>query len=338
MQNLTQVETRKRRVVFLSVTDWVNVSTIISRSINNNSQKYISDCITIEPHMFKYEPSHQIDLKFTKQMNAVVDIIKKADIIINCEEKQTYSKFCRYIPNFLTLIHGKKQLIYHADVNAVNNRRDNFYNLQLLVPELFHLGIENKRKMVIPGCPIQPPVNIGDIIEKRKNNGKIVITHCCSRAGVVGMKLKGSGTIKTQVDMILAKYPNVIYQDLPFGSRPHHEIIKTKYDTDIYIDQYNNNVGGFGVSSLESLNYGCIVLCSINKLTPEFKRIIDFDNFPIYDISGEPIKIYETLDRLCQLTKDEIAELAYKTVDWVNKNISEKPYIKYFEENILDVV
>ena len=53
------------------------------------------------------------------------------------------------------------------------------------------------------------------------------------------------------------------------------EIIELKKRTDIYIDQYNNEIGGFGTSSIEALNYGCITLCTINKLNNLLFNIIE---------------------------------------------------------------
>lgn len=325
----------KRRVLFLSDIDWANVSTILSNSISKNSLKYKSDCVCFKAHPFNYTIQHQFDLCSMADLKPIDNIIDKTDIIIFCQEFQ-YERFRRFFPGFDDRIKGKKRLIYHA-YYAIDNNKESDYIFQLMVPELHHLGTE-KARVVIPSCPLEPPKDIGNIIESRRKNDKIVISHCCSRGGENGIKYKGSLIILEQVNKILKKYPHVVYKYLPFENRMHQDILNTKNETDIYIDQYNNDIGGFGVSSLESLNHGCIVLCSINKLTPEFKRIVDFDNFPIYDISGDQSNIYTQLDKLCQMSKDEIAGLEYKTVDWVNKNLSDVPYRKYFEENILDLV
>lgn len=333
-----------KSVVFFTNIDWANVSTIHSKMINDYSEKYKSSIICYKPHTFKYTLKHDydvsIDPKNIKKKQKIISILENADIIIEGYEGADFiGKIKKFIPNFHDIINDKKKIIYHASYQINNVTENNDYLLQLFVPEIYHHGIKNKSKVVIPSCPLESLPNILDVINTRKNNPKIVISHFPSRNGQNGRCRKGSDIINAQIKRITDKYSHVEYKNTPFANRPHSEIIKSKLNTDIYIDQYNNEIGGFGVSSLESLTSGCIVLCSINKLPEkEFRKMVNFDNFPIYDISGEADNIYKVLDNLCQLSKDELAQIALKNIDWINNNLSGKKYLNYFEQNILDEI
>ena len=328
----------KKYILFIADTDWANVSTRLSVELNKYSTKYKSDVICIRPHPFKYELQHQINLSENKfSRDYIIDLIKKAELVIYCHELQDKKLF--FIPSFLKLIEKKKKVIYHASYQFDNDTDNIKYLYQLFVPEIYHLGLETKRMMIIPGCPIQIANNIEKIITNRLLRQEIVISHACSRGGQAGLKRKGSDIIIRQMEKLQKTHKHVVFNYLPYQLREHGEIMRTKVETDIYIDQFNNEIGGFGVSSIESLGYGCIVLSSMNKIHADFREHFNKDgDFPIINISGKEDNMFEELDRLCSLPKDKLVEIMVNNIDWVRKNLTSRKYLDYYENVILNKI
>jgi hypothetical protein len=70
----------KKNIVFLSITDWANVSNILSEGINKYSKNYNSNCICLYPHGFGYK--HELDLITKNNIDIAIKLIKNSDIII----------------------------------------------------------------------------------------------------------------------------------------------------------------------------------------------------------------------------------------------------------------
>lgn len=326
-----------KKIIFLCSVDWANVSTIVAHNMNEYSKKYDVTVVCYQAHQFRYSFPHEMNWKQSSlsDQNNVVQKIKDCDLIVYCHEPpgRTQNDVVSYIPDLKNIIKDKKKITYHASTWFNNKFEDPIYEYQLFVPEIYHLGIQGKGKLIIPSCPLSIPENIYEIIENKKKEKKIRIYHACSKPG----NSKGTATIIQQVQKILKKYEHVEFINIPFRNRRHSEILKTKLKTDIYIDQYNNHIGGFGVSSLESLNHGCIVLCSINKVPKDINSICGFTrDIPIIDISGEVSNIFLQLDRLCNSSKDDLADMMYDNIKWIKDNLTAEPYLKYYEEKILD--
>jgi len=324
-----------KQLLFISDMDWANVTTLLSIGINKYSSQYQSNVICIREHPFKYNPLHQMNLKDNscKQYN-IKNLITDADLIIYCEEVQ-HAQLCKLIPQFNDMLKNKKQIVYHASYMFNNALNDSKYLLQLFVPEIYYLGLPNKRHMVIPACPVIIPDNIDDIINNKCKNGKILISHASSRDD--NGKLKGSNIIVKQIKLLQNKHNHIEFINYPYKKLSNAEILRTKLDTDIYIDQYNPEVGGFGVSSIESIIYGCIVLSSTNKIDPIFNQLFNSDgNFPIININNEA-QIFEELDKLCSLSRDELMQMMHRNIEWMRKNLTDK-YIQYYETFILNPI
>lgn len=136
---------------------------------------------------------------------------------------------------------------------------------------------------------------------------------------------------------ICDKNIEIEYNFVQFKTKSFQEIIELKKRTDIYIDQYNN-IGGFGTSSIEAITYGCITLCTINKLNNLLFNIIDKKEFPIIDISGDNNNLHNIIEKYCNLCKDEILNITKKNINWIKNNLSSKKICEIMEKNIDNII
>jgi hypothetical protein len=226
----------------------------------------------------------------------------------------------------------KKQILFHAHEDYFLNDKNNKINF--VVPEFNNCN--KKLNIIIPGAPVDICENIDDILNRRYNNNKLVITHVNSRPD--GGKRKGSFIINEIMKEICKHNENILYNFIDVGTKSFAEIMEIKKNTDIYIDQYNNDVGGFGTSSIEALKYGCIVLCTINKLNPSLYEVIQKDNFPIIDISGSIDNFKNILINLCSYDKKTIFNISNNNIDWVKKNLSSNKICSILEKYIDDII
>jgi acyl-[acyl carrier protein]--UDP-N-acetylglucosamine O-acyltransferase len=326
----------KRRIVFLSRNDWANVSTILSKSINQWSHKYVSDIICIAPHRFKYDLPHPIDLVHKKvPLNTIKDMLHKADLIIYCEEVNQEVELRKLLPGAWPIIQSKKRVVYHASYKFNNATDEKKYLRQIFVPEIYFMGIPGRKSMIIPGCPITIPENIREIIKEREKRSTIIVLHINSRQGQEGIQYKGTNVIQSQMDKILKKYPQVEFKCIRQPTLTNHQVMEMKKQCDIYIDQYNPTIGGFGVSSVESITFGCLTLSTMNKIDPIFKTYFYREGFfPISPITSEQ-DLFEQLDALCCLPKTGLVEKMRAQIAWIRRNLTTS-YINYYEQHVLD--
>lgn len=310
-------------ITFLSITDWANVLTNINLCLKTSS-KYKSICICYDKHRFKYDNNHEYNLKdlckrgenHWKEYNYILEHIKKSEfIIMGYQDPNMLKKFFNKYLNLYNLIIKKKIINYHASKKyfLIDKTKINF-----IVPEFNNYN--KKLYIIIPGMPIVLDNNIHEILNKRFQNNKIVITHVNSRND--GGKLKGSLIINKIMNEICVYNKNIQYNYISFNSKTFSEIMEIKKKTDIYIDQYNNDIGGFGTSSIEAMKYGCIILCTINKLNESIFEIIEKKNFPILNISGSVNNFKNILINICSYDKRKILDISKKNIDWINQNLS----------------
>lgn len=334
-------------ITFFTQWDWANVLTDHNLCINKVSQKYKSICICRTKHFFDYTVKHQYNLDELccagkdnrEEYNYMLDHITKSDlIIIGCEweENDKWIKNDNWIekryPDIFKIMIKKKKILFHCHETYFLNDKNNKINF--VVPEF---NDSNKKlNFIIPGTPVDICENIDDILNRRYNNEKLVITHINSRPD--RGKRKGSLIINKIMQEICKHNKNILYNFIDFQTKSFGEIMEIKKNTDIYIDQYNNDIGGFGTSSTEALKYGCIVLCTINKLNPSIYEVIQKDNFPIIDISGSIDNFKNILINVCSYDKKTIFNISNKNIDWVKKNLSSDKICSTLEKYIDDII
>jgi hypothetical protein len=326
-------------ITFLTHCDWANVLTDINLCINKTSTKYKSICVCRSKHFFNYTVKHEYNLEEVccsgknncVDYNYILEHITKSDLIIMGCEWWNDNWIERLYPDIFNIINKKQTILYHAnDIFFFNDKT----KINFVVPEFNDCN--KKLNIIIPGTPVDISDNIDEIVNRRYQNNKIVVTHVNSRND--GGHRKGSLIINEIMKKIIEHNKNIQYNFIDYQTKSFDEIMEIKKNTDIYIDQYNNDVGGFGTSSIEALKYGCIVLCTINKLNPSIFEIIEKDNFPIIDISGSIDNLRNILENICCYDKKIIFDITNKNIEWIKKNLSSHNICSILEKYFDDII
>lgn len=326
----------KKLIVFICNTDYANVRTSMSYLINKYSTKYKSKIICIRKHSYYYSICHDYDLYRSKyrKMNEAIEYIKNADIIYWAEEGQAVFLNKR-IPNFAAYISNKKKIIGHSgsiyrkNFKYFNNNDLLKYSYQILNTDLYYLS-NNNNKIPLIQCTLTNPINTEEIINRYSKNDKLIISHMPSN-----IKTKGTNIISKIINRILSINNNVIYLENKVKTK-HSKIMELKKNTHIYIDQYNLQIGGFGVSGLEGLANGSIVLSSINKVDKNIWNILNIEPPPIIDIGVSTNELYNIIDNLVKKPKEELLLLSLNSVAWYTKYLYGKNYVDLIEKTIFD--
>ena len=121
-------------------------------------------------------------------------------------------------------------------------------------------------------------------------------------------------------------------------------ILDWKKKTIIHIDQFNTKVGNFGVTSIEGLINGNIVLSSYNnvnldEISEKYSMInkskSDMVDCSIINISKSQEYFAHKFEEICKKTDEELFELSMKSYDYYVQFMSPQVVTKYFEKCIL---
>lgn len=239
-------------------------------------------------------------------------------ILYNC--KTYYEK-----DNSLKFIIFHNGSFYRSNYDYLNHYdKDSYIYKVLYSPDLFRLGdIDQNKKLVInPTFYVEYKKEM--IIKKFKKE-KLTIFHCPYID-------KGTNFIKQKINNLLIKYNlQDKYEFNTTSGITFEEVIELKKHTHIYIGQFcdgkhsSQNVGGYGLSSIEALATGNIVLNLNHKIPLE---IIGTD-FPIIDLENET-KFENIVLNLLLKDKKELQEIAIKSFEYFQENIGYKSIYKKF--------
>lgn len=323
-------------ITFLAKVDWANVLTLQNLCLQMNSSKYKSMCVCSLKHHFNYNIKHEYNLCSSSLPHPPIldHIIKSNIIIIACEEPppNQLGWIKNNYPQIFNIIKKKKIIYFFCSDKYLYLYKNLQERNAFIVPEFKNYN----NPIIIPGTPVEIPNTIYEILDERYKNNKIVVTHINSRRK--DMRTKGSLWINKIMGDIVKNNKNIKYNFIDFQEKSFEEIMEIKKNTDIYIDQYNMPVGGFGTSSIEALTYGCIILCTIGNLNENLFKIIDKENFPIIDITGDTCNLKKIISNICSLKKEDIMDISKKNIEWVRENLSVKKtcsilenYLDYYE-------
>lgn len=327
----------RKIVVFVTVLDFANVATRLANGIRKVSEKYETHTISLRPHAFNYDEKHEIDL-FTSNSNDHANTIRllcDASAIVFFDEETIVGEHwsLAQLKDVWDVIKSKMEDKQHTAgfyCHSVfdNAAIDDKFALQLVVPELFEKGLPQKRRNIIPGCPMIIRTDIDDIIYARETRSSVIVMHSTSHTS----NLKGSAEITAAMIRITKIFPDVVFQNVPFSNLANHEIEAMRLEADIIIDQWNNDIGGFGTTTIESLQCGCIVLCSMN-LSEDFNK--HFEGFPVGNIYGKEEEIFNAVENLCTKTKTELCSMMKSNIKWCQNNLTDT-YVNYIEKHVLN--
>ena len=326
-------------ILFVCLYDYANIQAewckfLEKKFVNDNkiTVKYICYKDNIKKRFNYTSPLNTITFNQSENFYDIVEnyIIENNinNVFFEGEDIEYYS-----LINRLSL---KKNINFNIFHNGSNYRKNfvstNSYDKNPLInkiiygSDLYYLGkgINPSKKIVI--LPVKY-TNFNyteeDIINKF-NCDKVIILHCPS-----SKRRKGSHIIRTVVNNILLKY-NLYnkYEYIELTNKTNDEIMLFKKKSHIYIDQFFPDIGGFGVSAIEALVCGNIVLSSMNNI-PQGVLPKNFPIIPINDYNY----LENTLIKLFLLQRKQLLNIAIST--FVNYN---KEYdIDNFSKKILDI-
>lgn len=313
--------------LFLGKCDYANILYNWYNSIKTckkNIDVYYS--LLVDSNPYNYNRSGKIKISNFYDKNLINNLIlfcKKKNIKHIIIEELFYRFTKEEIETILKIINNLNYIgcsIYwfHNGTKYRNNYKKINYILSKLKikkiiygADLYRLSNFNNKIIILPTYYYKYDKNM---LYEKFNNDKIIILHCPS-------KNKGSDIIEAIVNSVIEKYENVEFKIV--NKVKHDEIMKNKELSHIYIDQFcdgNNgrtNVGGFGVSSIEALSTGNIVLSLNNNIPYKY-----FENgFPIIDLKCEE-HFVKILNNLLQLSIEELKKKAIESFDYFNKYIS----------------
>jgi hypothetical protein len=223
---------------------------------------------------------------------------------------------------FIMFHNGTYYRMNFKTINKIDN--SSYIHKVIYGSDLFRLGNINQTKklIIIPTFYVEYKK---EMITKKYEKDKLTIFHCPSRD-------KGSIFIEKKINDILTKYK--LHDKYEFKTKSgitFNEVIELKKQTHIYIGQFcdgkhsNQLVGGFGLSSIEALATGNIVL-SLNNNIPT--KIIGKD-FPIINLENE-LKFESIVSDLLLKDKKDLIKKANNSFDYFNREIGYKGVFKHF--------
>ena len=172
---------------------------------------------------------------------------------------------------------------------------------------------KDKKIVILPVKYSQTMYNVNDLRNKYDNVDKLTILHCPS-----SRRSKGSNTIQSLINKIIDSHNlHDKYEFLEVNGKSNEDIMDYKKKSHIYICQFNDDVGGFGVSAMEALSTGNIVLSSMNNI----ERSVLHSDFPIINISGIDNFEKQLLGLLLKDTQS-IYNLALKSLNYYHREYS----------------
>jgi hypothetical protein len=329
------------QISFVALSDYANVLTEWSYAINKYTS-FRSKCICMKAHPYKYDLKHDYDIH-------TIDPKTRSDIVVPWFESSDYimigngvcskSTVIKMIPkdqlksfnkkiSFSIFYYGSR---YRKGYEVYNERVSTGYAKRIYAPDLFRLSPKTKYRDY---CLF--PINnalyeknrdrIQEIVKNKLAQPKLIILHCPSNGG----KYKGTKTILNVIASLINKEPyKSRFKFVNTSKLPHPKILNLLETALIYIDQFNPEIGGYGVSSIESLSSGCITFCSLNNLDPDTYT----HNIPLVNISNKE-SFKQKLEEYMKKTNDELQEILVRDFQSFMTNYSPPKLCELLEKYI----
>jgi hypothetical protein len=330
------------RVTFYSNVDYANVLTEWSYALSKYTH-VLSKSICEKRHPFSYEIQHNHDFATASQSelrSKIIPWVVASDYIIIGELPGISKKnLLGHIPQKYRKLMGKTKFCsfyygtaYRKRFKRYNRFAKKTYSKRIYAPDLFRLSPKTKQKdyCFFPINNLLYEKNekrIRELIDKKLSQPKLIILHCPSRAAT-----KGTPHISSVVSSVLSnsKYSSRFVFVKPKRRMSHSKVMALMEKATIYIDQHNIAIGGFGVSSIESLSSGCLTFSTVNKLTPNTIS----SSVPITDISN-PKKFRSRLVGHLNLTNAQLKKLLEEKFTMFMNGFTPRQLGEFFIRHIL---
>lgn len=331
------------KISFLSEGDAANVLTEYSHCLNKHSDIKSKSICTIQ-HPFKYKIEHDYNMSNcnTAQLQEIKEWILDSDVFILNEESvlsNTYRMLgiVNHVLGVDLLQLGKKIIIWHPGSNYRNNHhyynkhplRDKVYK-HLYAIDLYRLSPKSENDL--PLLPYQyfdfNYDNFMSNFKKKLNNPPWTILHIPSNASI-----KGTSTFKQVIDNLdldskLLKYK--VLQNIPYT-----EVIEEKQKSIFYLDQINEECGGYGLASLEAIFLSNLTFSTMNNCSDSMYRLTNKHETPVVPLSSNVEEVKEILtDYVKNISKESLIECMQGIGKWVEDTYKPEIVVKQFKEII----
>ena len=340
----------REQITFIDYKDYANVMTEWAYAINKHSTKYRTAIICKKPHQNNYHLKHHYDIESVEhvreRVQRIIRIILSSNYIVLGDFtarvadqhwngrnilKCIMDKWLHYKLDPEQVKHVKFIMFhpgsdYRKKYDAFNKKRGFFKTL--MAPDLYRLSPKSEDDQVIwPICTVAlsyPEEMVVRSIRRRFELDKLIIFHCPSNP-----ELKGSNIVTNIVKAVVAKFPRFSYIELT--NQPHATIMKHRMTATIHIDQFFPSIGTFGVSSIESLLFGNIVLSSDNNIIPEtHQKAMDLTSLRVRNVTHDPTNqrppvistgitdrlFKKALETICSKTDQQLLEMCLSNLKW----------------------
>ena len=113
---------------------------------------------------------------------------------------------------------------------------------------------------------------------------------------------------------------------------PHSQVIKEKEHSVFYIDQYNPlSVGGYGVSTLESLFASNLTFSTINNISDSMFKLTGQYECPVISLGTSQEELYFVLNNfILTSTENQLIEYMEGIGQWLETVYSPQSIVNYF--------
>ena len=115
----------------------------------------------------------------------------------------------------------------------------------------------------------------------------------------------------------------------------HPQVIEEKKKSIFYIDQFNSNVGGYGVSTLESVITGNLTFSTANNISDSILYLTKKNEIPLVSLGFTQRELYLDLETYIKhMDKDLLLEYMMGIGQWMEEFYSSKAITSQFINTI----
>lgn len=328
-----------KKVAFLAYCDYANVLTEYSNVINTYSEKYQSKVICLKKHPFNYTLQHDYDLNTTNKVQEALKWIADSEHIIFGEEMGLgqYNTLTTFINKYKIDINGKKISVWHPGSNyrkGAANFNKNPFNSKLH-RRIYALDLYPASPKTAKDIVLLPFKNFDVDFDKYMDNARAkikqgvkTILHCPSNPSKKGTALIKKVVADSKLDPKKFKFEYLtgVGNDV---------VMKAKNNATFYIDQFNN-VGSFGVATIESIIAGNIVICKIDKVKEGLVQLNSKSRLPIQHAGTNEQTFKKVLNQIINQDEKTLETMFQDNVDYLREHYYGPNVITYLEKNLLD--
>ncbi|MGJ8724710.1 MAG: hypothetical protein ACSHYB_09145 [Roseibacillus sp.] len=333
------------RIAFLSSSDHSNRATLISRALNEAEDRvFESKSICLRKNKFDYEVAHDWNIELdASARNAAIEWLRKCDWIVFSEvkgvrwpgvlkgmssfEKElapdlTFKETQAYREGHLVLFH--RGSCYRENSRKINkvSEKDSRLQYAFYAADLHRLSLGREKDICLWPSYSRSDFNLEDAIGSLPNKflneeTPLQILHLPSNAK------KGSGVVKRSLEWLAqsSELSGKLKIVLPEKRMTNAELLALKRESHICIDQFSPEIGGFGMTAIESLAAGSLVLASIQNIGVDAinsaNRYIYEGGMPILDLGTSETSCREAIDRVVRMSRQELSSRAEEGVRWL---------------------